>query len=173
MTSFSTYLICSTKMESIKLIANCQTISLLRDTIGTLSVSRKIAQIFAFVAQLVERVLGKNEVSGSNPDKGSGVIRKLGSFIMRLRCTISLEFERTNHARLLKRPTRTDCKSVAYAYVGSNPTPGTSITMRCEHAMKHKRFRQNSCYNRHLSSVVEQLFCKQPTGVRFSQLAPP
>ena len=66
--------------------------------------------IGAFVAQLVERSLGKTEVSGSNPDKGSSL-------------TI------INVARILKWSTRAVCKTAGSAYVGSNPTPGTSAPL--------------------------------------------
>ena len=66
--------------------------------------------IGAFVAQLVERSLGKTEVSGSNPDKGSSLTM------------ISV-------ARILKRSTRAVCKTAGPAYVGSNPTPGTGAPL--------------------------------------------
>lgn len=64
---------------------------------------------FAFVAQSVERSLGKTEVSGSIPDEGS---------VWRL-------IRQQNDAKVLKWSTRAVCKTAGPASEGSNPSLGT------------------------------------------------
>ncbi len=68
---------------------------------------------FAFVAQLVERSLGKTEVSGPIPDKGS--------FCMARRSAPHKK------AKVLKWSTRAVCKTAGLASVGSNPSLGTDL----------------------------------------------
>ena len=54
-------------------------IEFLLDIVRALSYNNKVANIYAAMAQMVERVLGKDEVTGSNPVISSSAIRSLGS----------------------------------------------------------------------------------------------
>ena len=69
----------------------------------SLSVIRSVSSSLAVVAQLVEHVLGKDEVTGSIPVNGS-----ISGWIV-------------------KRSNTADCKSVGSAFEGSNPSPPTMM----------------------------------------------
>ncbi len=63
----------------------------------------------ASIAQLVEQLICNQLVGGSSPSAGSFFY--VGG--------------------ILKRPTRTDCKSVGFTFAGSNPAPPTIDLVKC------------------------------------------
>ena len=66
---------------------------------------RKVCYILPMQLSWPEQLICNQRVGGSNPSIGSSFFKKLKKCI----------------GEILKRPTRTDCKSVDYVFAGSNP----------------------------------------------------
>ncbi len=103
---------------------HCFSEELVRGSLGvSLSVKCSNHSLCAVVAQLVEHVLGKDEVTGSIPVNGS-----ISGWIV-------------------KRSNTADCKSVGSAFEGSNPSPPTmmgislkDVSVRSTVTRRHRYF---------------------------------
>ena len=83
---------------------------------------RETHQRIAGVAQLAEQLICNQQVAGSSPIAGSRPMQTVDEWIVGRSPTERQKRLENDEGKLPERLKGTDCKSVGYAYVGSNPT---------------------------------------------------
>ena len=69
----------------------------------------------------------------------------------------------SDFGEILKRPTRTDCKSVGFTFAGSNPAPPTKIVRRNNRDRRFFEILESLDENPEKNAGVAQLVERQPS----------